>query len=83
MENKNKEIIDDEFRVLGTGSPVPTGNLEGDQRRRRQGSWVALAIVALLGLGMILFWPKAGVQDDEIGVFESEYESEAPNVLGT
>ena len=83
MENKNKEIIDDEFRVLGTGSPVPTGNLEGNQRRRRQGSWVALAIVALLGLGMILFWPQTEERQDEIGVFESEYESEAPKVLGT
>ncbi|MBO4917316.1 MAG: hypothetical protein J5374_05505 [Bacteroidales bacterium] len=83
MENKNKDIIDDEFRVLGTGSSVPTGDSDEDRRRKRLGGWVALAIVALLGLGMILFWPKERVQEDEIGVFESEYESETPTVLGT
>jgi hypothetical protein len=87
MENKNKEIIDDEFRVLGTGSPIPVGDPNEDRRRRRLGGWVALAIVAVLGLGMILFWPKTesqdGAQDDEIGVFESEYELEGGRVLGT
>ena len=87
MENKNKEIRDDEFRILGTGSPVPLGDPDEDRRRRRLGGWVALAIVALMGLGMIVFWPKDKVQDgspeDEIGVFESEYESESVKALGT
>ena len=87
MENKNKEILDDEFRVLGTGSPVPLGDPDEERRRRRQGGWIALAIVALIGLGMIFFWPKDkeldGVPDDEIGVFESEYESGSVKALGT
>ena len=87
MENKNKEIYDDEFRVLGTGSPVPLGDPNEDRRRRKQGGWVALAIVAMMGLGTILFWPKSkeqdGAQEDEIGVFESEYESDGVSTLGT
>ena len=88
MENKNKEIKDDEFRVLGTGSPVPLGDPDEDRRRRRQGGLVALAIVALLGLGMIVFWPKdkglAGEpENDEIGVFESEFELNEVELLGT
>ena len=87
MENKNKEIRDDEFRVLGTGSPVPLGDPDEERRRRRQGGWIALAIVALLGLGMIVFWPKdkgrVGEQEEEIGVFESEFESDKVEILGT
>lgn len=87
MENKNKVIMDDEFRVLGTGSPVPLGDPDEECRRRRQGGWVALAIVALIGLLMMAFWPggkaQDGTEDDEIGVFESEYESESVKALGT
>ena len=82
MENKNnKEIMDDEFRVLGTGSPAGHGD---DQRRRnRLITLVSLAIVALLGLGMILFWPKSEASDDVEGVFESRSEAEAFAYLDT
>ena len=87
MENKRKEIYDDEFRVLGTGSPVPLGDPDEERRRRRQGGWVALAIVALLGLGIYVFWPKDKEQneeqEEEVGVFESQYESDVVETLGT
>ena len=86
MDYKDKELLDDEFRVLGTCSPVPVGDPEGNRRRRKQGGWVALAIVALLGMGMILFWPQTretdGGQDGEVGVFESAYESQSLETLG-
>ena len=85
MENKDKDLYDDEFRVLGTGSPVPVD--DGQRRRNKLVSWVSLALVALLGLGMVLFWPKAPVQgggeDEEIGVFESSYESGSVKALGS
>lgn len=81
MEKNNKDHMEDEFRVLGTGSPV-SGNQEEEKRRRRIGGWIALGIVALLGLGMILFWPKE-VQDDVEGVFESRTETDVISALDT
>ena len=82
MENNNN-MHDDEFRVLGTGSHVPVPDSDEDRRRRRLGGWIALAIVALLGLGMIVFWPKSEVQDDVEGVFESRFETVTINALDT
>ena len=72
MENNNHNIQDDEFRVLGTGSPVPMGNPDEERRRRRLASWVALALVALLGLAMVVFWPRSEDSDDVEGVFAQE-----------
>lgn len=84
MENNNYNIQDDEFRVLGTGSPVPMGNPDEDRRRRRLGGLIALALVALLGMAMIIFWPKQAPQEDEVeGVFESRSEAEALPLLDT
>ena len=83
MENNNHNIQDDEFRVLGTGSPVPMGNPDEERRRRRLASWVALALVALLGLAMIVFWPRSEDQDDVEGVFESRSKTEALPLLDT
>ena len=81
MENNNN-MHDDEFRVLGTGSHIPVPDPDED-RRRRLGGWIALAIVALLGLGMIVFWPKPEVRDDVEGVFESRFEMVSANALDT
>lgn len=72
---------DDEFRVLGTGSPVPDGRQDGSGRGR-QIAWVSLAIVALLGLGLILFWPKEETDPEVEGVFESSYVSDSLKPLG-
>lgn len=82
MENNNN-MRDDEFRVLGTGSHIPVPDPDEDRRRKRLGGWVALAIVALLGLGMIVFWPKPEARDDVEGVFESRFEMAPANVLDT
>ena len=83
MESNNHNIQDDEFRVLGTGSPVPVGNGDDQRRRNRLIAWVSLAIVALLGLAMIVFWPESGDSDDVEGVFESRSEAEAFAYLDT
>ena len=83
MENNKHNIQDDEFRVLGTGSPVPMGNPDEELRRRRLAGWVALALVALLGLAMIVFWPRSEDQDDVEGVFEARSETEALPLLDT
>jgi hypothetical protein len=83
MENNNHNIQDDEFRVLGTGSPVPMGNPDEERRRRRLGGWFAFALVALLGLAMIVFWPQSEDPDDVEGVFESRSETEALPLLDT
>ena len=83
MENNNRDTFDDEFRVLGTGSPVPVEDSEGERRRKKLGGWTAFAIVALLGLGMFVFWPKSEAQDDVEGVFESRFEMEAGRSLDT
>ena len=86
MENNRKDIRDDEFRVLGTGVPVPMEDPSEARRRKRQGGWVALAILAVLGLAMIFFWPKKETvtEGDEAveGVFEQSYESDSVKPLG-
>ena len=81
MEN-NKGLHDDEFRVLGTGAKLPPGHqVDGNQVRKR-GAWVALAIIVLLGLGMIVFWPEKEPQEER-GMFESREESESFQALDT
>jgi hypothetical protein len=82
MENNNN-MRDDEFRVLGTGSHIPVPQPDEDRRRRKLSGWIALAIVALLGLGMIVFWPKPEVQDDVEGMFESRFEAVTVHSLDT
>lgn len=83
MENNNKETFDDEFRILGTGKHVPSDDSDGERRRKKLVGWAALAIVALLGLGMIVFWPEPEAQDDVEGVFESLFETDAVKSLDT
>ena len=82
MENKNV-IHDDEFRILGTGSSTTPGSPGGDGSGRKRGSWIALSIVAMLGLAMIVFWPEPQPQDEGVGVFESLAEAEEVLFLDT
>ena len=82
MENNNN-MHDDEFRVLGTGPHIPVPDPDEDRRRRKLGGWIALAIVALMGVGLIVFWPEPEMQDDVKGVFESRSETESLQPLDT
>lgn len=80
---RNKEWPDDEFRVLGTGNPVVTEGTD-DSYRGRQIAWASLAIVALMGICMFIFWPQGAPQEEEVeGFFESSSEAEAVQALGT
>ena len=72
------EFRDDEARMLGTVDPVR--ELER-KRFLRKVSWASLALVALLGLGIILFWPKE-VPEEVEGVFESSIETSAIRAFG-
>jgi hypothetical protein len=84
MENNKHHIQDDEFRVLGTGSPVPVDHGDEQRRRNKLIAWVSLALVALLGIGIYACWPKQVPQEDEVeGVFESSLEAEAVKAFGT
>ena len=87
MENYKKDMSDDEFRVLGTGSPVPLNDPDEDRRRRKQVSWAALALVALIGLGVFLFWPEKQPeeppQEQVEGIFEMSFETMSVKPLGS
>ena len=81
-EKDRKPVVDDfrddEVQMLGTVDPFR--KLER-KRFLRQVSWASLAIVALLGLGVVLFWPK-NLPEEVEGVFESSIETSAINLLG-
>ena len=79
---KNKGMQDDEFRVLGTGPSISPGHQVDGKQVRKRGAWVALAIIVLLGLGMIVFWPDKKPQE-EMGMFEFREESESFQPLDT
>lgn len=66
------------FRASGTIDPFRDLKRK---RFKRQVAWASFAIVALLGLGMILFWPKT-VPDEVEGVFESSFETSDIRALG-
>jgi len=72
MEYKNKEIRDDEIRIIGLNSvSAPKASEAGrGSRRGWLTSLVSLVIVADIGLACFFFWPKKGEPGDVEGVFE-------------
>jgi len=72
MEDRNKEIRDDEIRIIGLNSvPPPKKAMSpGGPRHNRWTTLVSLAIIVLIGLALVFFWPKNGEPDDVEGVFE-------------
>lgn len=75
-----EQVSDEGIREVRTDGPSLTVDWK---RNRRLGGWVALAIVALLGTCMVIFWPKAPAQEDVIGAFEASYEKTPVKALGT
>ena len=49
MENNRKDIRDDEFRVLGTGVPVPMEDPSEARRRKRQGAAFVYCSISVMG----------------------------------
>ena len=70
MADKEKDIRDDEFRVIGKPS-TPVGDEDGG--RKTSNRLVAiLSLILVLGIGIlaILKWPKEKPEDPEDGLFE-------------
>lgn len=85
VDNLNDEILyeqigDEGIREIVTDGPSRSADWK---RIKRLGGWVALAIVALLGACMVIFWPDTPAQEDVIGAFEASYEKTPLKALGT
>lgn len=76
MAENNKDIRDDEFRVIGRASEQ-TPATSGDGRRNRQAAILSLLLVLCIGIAAIVFWPRSQepqepAEEPEIGLFEPD-----------
>ena len=76
MAENNKDIRDDEFRVIGRPSQQTTAT-SGEGRRSRQAAILSLLLVLCIGIAAIVFWPrsqepKEALEEPEIGLFEPD-----------
>lgn len=77
MADKNKDIRDDEFRVIGHAPKQDTS--AQDKRRRNLAVGIVSAIIVIaIGILAILKWPKDVPEDPTDGVFENTPEVVAP-----
>lgn len=77
MADKNKDIRDDEFRVIGHAPKQDTS--AQDKRRRNLAVGILSAIIVIaIGILAILKWPKDVPEDQTDGVFENTPEVVAP-----
>ena len=85
MAEKNKDIRDDEFRVIGQAPREDTS--AQDKRRRNTGVAVVSAVlVILIGIFVIIKWPRGVQEDPNEGLFEDAPEQIRPrpvSPLGT
>ncbi|MBQ9888366.1 MAG: hypothetical protein IJM41_03885 [Bacteroidales bacterium] len=80
MTDKNRDIRDDEFRVIGR-SPQHETSTE-DVRRRNTGVSIISAIIVLaIGILAIVMWPKDAPEDPNDGVFENAPEVVTPGAI--
>lgn len=64
MTDKRKEIRDDEFRVIGRpGGGKAAG---GPRKRSRMALWAALALAVVVGILLVIFWPRPEVKDKPV-----------------
>lgn len=77
MADKNKDIRDDEFRVIGH-APKQDTSAQDKGRRNLAVGIVSAVIVIAIGILVILKWPKDVPEDPNDGVFENTPEVVAP-----
>ena len=70
MADKEKDIRDDEFRVIGKPSPSSSIDDGGGKNRNLLISILSLILVLGIGILVIFKWPKAIPEDPEDGLFE-------------
>ena len=79
MTDKQNDIRDDEFRVIGHAPK--TDSTVSEKRRRNVGVAIVSAVLVLaIGLLAILFWPKEPGEELTDGVFEDVPEITAPTI---
>lgn len=77
MADKNKDIRDDEFRVIGH-APRQDTSVQDKNRRNLAVGIVSAIIIIAIGILVILKWPKEVPEDPNDGVFENTPEVVAP-----
>lgn len=77
MADKNKDIRDDEFRVIGHAPKQDTSALDKSRRNLAVGIVSAIIVIAI-GILVILKWPKDVPEGPNDGVFENTPEVVAP-----
>ena len=77
MADKNKDIRDDEFRVIGHAPKLDTSAQDKGRRNLAVGI-VSAIIVIIIGILVILKWPKDVPEDPNDGVFENTPEVVTP-----
>ncbi len=82
MAEKNKDIRDDEFRVIGHSDAAPKIPGESTRRRNLSVAIVSAFIVSAIGLAIILRWPKDKPEDPNDGLFENVPEQAVHNDQG-
>ena len=70
MAEKEKDIRDDEFRVIGHSTNADTSAQE-KSRRNISVAIVSALIVIAIGVLAVIFWPKEVQEDSNDGVFEN------------
>ena len=80
MADKNKDIRDDEFRVIGQAPKLDTSASE--KSRRNMGVAIVSAILVIgIGILAIVNWPKDVPEDPNEGLFEDAPELVAPKTV--
>ncbi|MDY6277911.1 MAG: hypothetical protein SPL35_05795 [Bacteroidales bacterium] len=85
MTDKNKDIRDDEFRVIGHAS---TPNTSASEKSRRKLGVAIVSAILLIAIGIltIVNWPKDVPEDPNEGLFENapeQVEHKPVSLLGT
>lgn len=85
MTDKNKDIRDDEFRVIGHAS-TPNTSASEKSRRKLGVAIVSAILVIAIGILTIVNWPKDVPEDPNEGLFENapeQVEHKPVSLLGT